>query len=63
MIIKPATHRFGNGESISLLRLFADEEKLLTHNGIDYWSCVDVSDIDGWAEISADDIPVEYSQQ
>lgn len=51
MRIKAVTHRFGNGESISKLRLIADEGKVLTCNGFDYWTCVDVDDIDEWCEV------------
>lgn len=36
-----------------MLRLIADEEKLLTINGTDTYPCIDVESDEGWYEIDA----------
>ena len=36
-----------------MLRLIADEGKLLTINGIDTYPCIDVESDEGWYEIDA----------
>lgn len=38
-------------EYITLLRLIADEGKLLTQNGTDTCSCVDADTSEGWYEV------------
>ena len=40
-----------NGEYTELLRLIADEGKLLTQNGTDTCPCVDTDTAEGWYEI------------
>ena len=42
-----------SGEFTEMLRLIADEGKLLTQDGIDTTPCVDVDFTDGWYEIDA----------
>ncbi len=42
-----------SGEYTEMLRLVADEGKLLTQNGIDTTPCVDVDFTDGWYEVDA----------
>lgn len=42
-----------SGEYTELLRLVADEGKLLTVNGSDTTPCVDVESTDGWYEVDA----------
>lgn len=51
-----------SGEYTEMLRLVADEGKLLTVNGIDTTPCVDVESTDGWYEVDApEELTEEYA--
>lgn len=42
-----------SGEYTEMLRLIADDGKLLTQNGSDTTPCVDVETTEGWYEVDA----------
>lgn len=41
-----------NREYVSLLRLVADEGKILTNDGKTFCPCIDVESADGWSEVA-----------
>lgn len=47
------TWTLGTGETVNKIRIYADEGKAVTNNGIDLYGCVDVDDIGGWYEVNA----------
>lgn len=60
MQISTALHIYGDGTTIPMIRLIADEGKSLTKDGIDLWNCVEVTSADGWYEVDA---PIEEFQE
>lgn len=53
MTAKIVTWAYGNGNSVSKIRLVADEGKILTKDGEVFWNCIDVDSIEGWVEIDS----------
>lgn len=47
-----------NCEFVEMLRLVADEGKMLTNNGEDFSSCVDADTIIGWYEVDEQNISI-----
>ena len=63
MTIKNVTWARGDGTVIPKLRLFADEDKAVTNNGVDTYFCIDVDSAEGWYEIDAPDPEKEANAQ
>ena len=51
--ITVSPNRPESGEYTEMIRLIADEGKLLTQNGNDTTPCVDVESYEGWYEVDA----------
>lgn len=47
------TWTLGTSEIVNKIRIYADDGKAITNNGIDLYGCVDVDSIDGWYEVDA----------
>lgn len=47
------------GEYTEMVRLVADEHKLLTKDGENFTSCVDTDSADGWYEVDEPEEPEE----
>lgn len=51
------------GEYTEMYRLFADEGKALTKDGVDLYPCVDTETVDGWYEVDAPEEPTEEVEE
>lgn len=51
-------YRYGDGTSITMIRLRADDGKALTLDGESFYGSIDVESVDGWREVP-DPVPPE----
>lgn len=54
-------YTYGDGKTEQRVRLYADEGKMVTKDGIELWGSVDVlpEDVSDWREVDAPDEPEE----
>lgn len=43
------------GECTEIVRIIADEDKLITKDGVNMFSCIDTDNADGWQEVEYSD--------
>lgn len=51
-------YRYGDGTSITMIRLRADDDKVLTLDGESFYGSIDVETAEGWYEVD-DPVPPE----
>lgn len=53
MRTKNVTYALGNGDTVGMVRMYADEGKMLTRDGYAFFGCADDANVDGWYEVDA----------
>lgn len=54
MTTKEVMWELGTGEQVQKIRIFADRNKMISDNGVDFYLCADVDAVDGWYEVDRD---------